>query len=155
MSEIFTGISRLRKPTFRAIKALGRLDATGWGPVFGWRLPVLNAGPCGGSGGGKMNSKRPRSSVMVAKLLSGEKTSARLTGSCVTEFMTTPRMRSGGSVGVALWAASRGGSLKKSVIAKATAVREQRRKTAAFLRVDSSKQSCMCSDFARALYDMF
>jgi hypothetical protein len=102
----------------------------------------------------KVNSKRPRSSVMVAKLLSGESTRARLIGSCVTEFMTTPRMRSGGSVLVALWAANCGRALEKSVIAKPIAVRKQRREIAVFLRVNSSKRSCMCSDL-RGHYDMF
>src|SRR6266850_412417 len=43
------------------------------------------------SGRGNVNSKWPRSSVMVAKRLSGENTSARLIGSCVMLFTTVPR----------------------------------------------------------------
>jgi hypothetical protein len=46
---------------------------------------------CPGSERGKLNSNWPRSPVIVAKRLSGECTSARPIGSCVTLFITVPR----------------------------------------------------------------
>src|ERR1700680_1686932 len=101
-SEISNGISGLRKPTFRAINRLGRLDLTSktsngtlgkpglvanaalgrlgvgsWKLWFGCGALASNVVVRSGSTGVKVNSKRPRSSVMAARLLSGERTSAR------------------------------------------------------------------------------
>ena len=80
------------------------------------------------SGRGNVNSKWPRSSVIVAKRLSGENTSARLIGSCVKLFKTMPRRLSVCSMPVVVLCADNRVMLlqqDRAAIPKASALRDR------------------------------
>src|SRR5882762_11914782 len=106
---------------------------------------------------GNVNSKWPRSSVMVANWLSGENTSARLIGSCVTLFTTVPRRLSVCSMPALLLCADNRVMLlqQERAIPKASALRERGERIHFSVHSNFPEQTAMVGILSRPIMACF
>lgn len=116
-----------------------------------------NPAVCSPSARGNVNSKWPRSSVIVAKRLSGENTSARLIGSCDTLFTTVPRRLSVCSMPAVLLCADNRATLlqQERAIPKASALRERGERIRFSVHSNFPEQTAMVGFLSHPNYGMF